>query len=220
MIVTIDGPAGAGKSSAARQLAERLGFEFLDTGAMYRAVAVAVMQKGIDPARTERVAKLMTSLTLQLQGQRLLIGGQDVTDQIRDPAVSQNASIVAAIPVVRARLVEWQRAIVNNGHFVCEGRDQGTVAFPHAECKIFLTADPEIRAQRRWEELRDAGEDVELEQVIAEQKIRDLRDETRAVGRLQKAHDAMVVRVDHQTLAEVVDRLEQIAKQVLYGRET
>ena len=215
MIVTIDGPAGAGKSSAARQLAARLGFNFLDTGAMYRAVALLITRKGIHPDDENRVQAAIASIEFRIANNRLFCLDEDVTDLVREQSIAQTASIIATIPAVREKLVQWQRIIVDTGDFVCEGRDQGTVAFPNADCKIYLTADPEVRAERRWQELCRAGEHHELEQVVAEQKIRDLRDETRAVGRLQKAEDAIVLNADRQTLDQIVDQLEQIAKRVL-----
>ena len=215
MIVTIDGPAGAGKSSAARELARRLGFRFLDTGAMYRAMAWALVDRGVDPEKHEAVVAALPEIQLELSGDRILVAGRNVTQKIRSADVSQHASIVAAIPEVREVLVHLQREIAASGDFVCEGRDQGTVVFPDAECKLFLTASPEIRAERRWKEMQAVDPNVALDDVIAEQKIRDLRDETRATGRLTRADDAIEVRVDHLSLEEVVRQLEQLARQKL-----
>jgi cytidylate kinase len=212
MIVTIDGPAGAGKSSVARRLAQRLGFQFLDTGAMYRAVAWALANAHVDLQDESVVTAFLDGLRLEMQGPRVSLNGHDITPQLRDAAVSQAASRVAAIPVVRAALVRRQREIAEQGDYVCEGRDQGTVVFPDAVFKVFLTGSPEIRAERRWREMREQDPAVSLDDVVAEQKIRDLRDETRAVGRLQKAADAVEINVDRLTLEEVVDHIEQLVR--------
>jgi CMP/dCMP kinase len=209
MIVTIDGPAGAGKSSVARRLAARLRFRFLDTGAMYRAVALWLQQNRADVTDLAAVARCLDDLRLSIDGERVIVNGRDVTSEIRTPELSQQASVVAAIPLVREKLVELQREIAENGNYVCEGRDQGTVVFPNAECKFFLTAEPEVRAYRRWLELVNKQPELLLDMVIAEQKIRDLRDETRSTGRLVQAADAILVRVDNLTLDELVDKLEE-----------
>ncbi len=208
MIVTIDGPAGAGKSTVAKRLAERLGFQFLDTGAMYRAAALAAMKSWVDIRDEEEVGKLIEKIDLKISDSQVILNGQDVTGLLRSPEVSQNASVVAQNPRVRAFLVDLQRSIAVQGNFVCEGRDQGTVVFPEAECKVFLTASATVRAERRWRELKRAGEDIDLDVVIAEQKIRDLRDETRKVGRLVKADDAVVIYVDNLSIDDVLDQLE------------
>ncbi len=213
MIVTIDGPAGAGKSSVARQLAQRLGFQFLDTGSMYRAVAWALAERGVDLRDEAQVAAALPDLRLSQLGDRVQVNDRDVSPYLRDAAVSQNASLVATHAAVRRLLVQIQREIAQRGNFVCEGRDQGTVVFPQARCKVFLTASPEIRGHRRWLEMKKDDPDLDLDNVIAEQKIRDLRDETRAVGRLEKAADAKEILVDQLTLPEVVDQIEQWVRQ-------
>ncbi|MGI9517738.1 MAG: (d)CMP kinase [Pirellulaceae bacterium] len=220
MIVTIDGPAGAGKSSAARELAQRLGFQFLDTGAMYRAMAWAILNRGVDPEDHQAVLAALPDIKIDMSDDQVLVDGRNVTQKLRSAEVSQHASIVAAIPEVREVLVKLQRTIAATGDFVCEGRDQGTVAFPDAECKLFLTAAPEVRAQRRWQEMQASDPNVQLDNVIAEQKIRDLRDETRLTGRLVKADDAIEVRVDNLSLDEVARRLEQLARQKLAASAT
>jgi cytidylate kinase len=215
MIVTIDGPAGAGKSTIARQLAQRLGFQFLDTGAMYRAVALAALRAGLGEQDADRIARLAEGLSLELQGDRVLLDGADVTDEIRTSQVSAAVHLAADNPRVRAYLVELQRRLARGKETVTEGRDQGTVAFPDAECKIFLTASPHERARRRHAELAARGERISLNEVLAQQNERDLRDATRPVGALEKAVDAIEVLTDGLTPEEVVGQLEAIVRKRL-----
>ena len=217
MIVTIDGPAGSGKSSAARGLSYRLGFEFLDTGAMYRVVALALTRANIDFADRERVDPFLAALSMEMLPGRVLLNGEDVTVEIRTPEISAAASKVAAFAHVRRDLVEQQRVIARKRRFVCEGRDQGTVAFPDAECKFFLTASPESRAERRHRELIERGQDIALEQVLAEQHERDDRDSSRDVAPLRPADDAIVIDTSHMTLEQVLDRMEGEVRRCLPG---
>ena len=183
MIVAIDGPAGAGKSSIARRLAERLGFQFLDTGAMYRAVALAALRQGLGPDDGDKVARLAETLSIDMRHERTLLNGEDISAAIRTSEVSAAVYLAADNVAVRRRLVELQRQIAAGRDTVTEGRDQGTVAFPYAECKIFLTASPAIRARRRYEELVARGEPATYEEVLAQQQDRDRRDAARPVGR-------------------------------------
>jgi CMP/dCMP kinase len=213
MIVTIDGPAGAGKSSVARQLARRLGFQFLDTGAMYRAVALAALRAGLGDDDADKIAKLAERLAIEFQGDRVLLDGQDVTQAIRTSEVAAAVYLAADNPRVRARLVELQRQIAGQKDTVTEGRDQGTVAFPVAECKIFLTATPQERARRRHAELAGRGETISLEEVLAQQTERDRRDAIRPVGALVRAADAVELLTDSLTAEQVVDRLEEIVRE-------
>lgn len=212
MIVTIDGPAGAGKSSAARALAQRLGFHFLDTGAMYRAVALAGLRRGVDWADERAVAELARSARIELTDTSVLLDGDDVTHVIRTLAVTEHTRHTAGNAAVRAQLVERQRQMATRGNFVTEGRDQGTVVFPRAECKIFLTASPEERARRRHQDLLAHGEHVTLEEVLAQQTDRDARDAQRSVGPLVAAADAIEVNTDGLSPEQVVDRLEEIVR--------
>ncbi len=213
MIVTIDGPAGAGKSSAARQLAERLGFEFLDTGAMYRAVAYAASVRGHDWEKSEDLAPLAESLDIQLQPGRVSLDGQDVSAAIRTPEVTGVTHYAANNPAVRAVLVQKQRDVAAGKDVVTEGRDQGTVVFPNAECKIFLTATAEERARRRLRDLERAGNATTLEEVLSDQTKRDESDEQRECGPLVQAEDALVLVTDNLPEVEVVDHLEMLVRQ-------
>jgi CMP/dCMP kinase len=212
MIITLDGPAGAGKSSVARDLARRLGYRFLDTGAMYRAVALAAQRRGLTWDDSQALAELATEISIELQGERVLLDGEDVTDDIRATQVTSVVHHVADNPAVRAELVELQRRVAEGKNIVCEGRDQGTVAFPDAECKIFLTATPEERARRRLSQLKAQGEEVGLDELLKQQNDRDLRDRSRPVGRLSKAADAVELVSDGMTREQVIDRLEQLVR--------
>src|SRR5437762_3299843 len=172
MIVTLDGPAGAGKSSTARALARRLGFRFLDTGAMYRAVALAAVRRGLSWERPDDLADLAGRLRIDVSETAVLLDGEDVTREIRAVAITRVTRYAANNPGVRARLVELQRQQVGDEDVVTEGRDQGTVVFPQAACKIFLTASPEERARRRLQDLEARGEEHSFERVLADQQER------------------------------------------------
>ncbi|HEY2415499.1 MAG TPA: (d)CMP kinase [Pirellulaceae bacterium] len=212
MIVTIDGPAGAGKSSAARELARRLGFRFLDTGAMYRAVTLAAKDRSLDWSDEGRLSELAKNIRVELDGDRVLLDGRDVTKEIRTFDITTSIQYAADNPAVRGQLVEWQRAAAAGTNVVTEGRDQATVVFPYAECKIFLTADEEERARRRHRDLVARGETVSFDEVLAAQHIRDERDRTRPVGALLKADDAIEVSTNGLSPQEVVARLEEIVR--------
>jgi len=213
MIVAIDGPAGAGKSSVSRLLAERLGFQFLDTGAMYRAVALAALERGLGDGDAAKIAAMTPTLQLDFSGDRVLLNSRDVTNDIRTSRVSAAVYLAADNPQVREKMVDLQRHIAAARDTVTEGRDQGTVAFPHAQCKIFLTATPEERARRRHAELKTRGEEISFEEVLAQNAARDLRDSTRSVGRLIKADEAVEVYTDGMTSEQVIDRLEKIVRE-------
>jgi cytidylate kinase len=209
MIITIDGPAGAGKSSAARALAKRLGFEFLDTGAMYRAVTLAGLLAGIDLRDQDALARLLASLRIEMSAGRVVLNGEDITDLIRTAEVSAASSPVAESPGVRRRLGELQRAIAAGRNMVCEGRDQGTVVFPDAACKFFLIADPQERARRRQRQMQGLGEEVPWEQVLRAQEERDRRDSSRDLAPMVPAPDAILVDSTSLSLEQVIDFMEQ-----------
>jgi CMP/dCMP kinase len=209
MIITIDGPAGAGKSSAARALAKRLGFEFLDTGAMYRAVTLAGLRAQIDLRDQDALARLLAGLRLEMPAGQVVLNGEDITGLIRTAAVSAASSPVAESPVVRRRLGELQRAIARGRDMVCEGRDQGTVVFPDAACKFFLVADPQERARRRQREMVARGEIAPWEQVLRAQQERDRRDASRDLAPMVPAPDAILVDSTRLSLEQVIDFMEQ-----------
>jgi CMP/dCMP kinase len=194
-VVAIDGPAGAGKSTVARAVAERLGFTYLDSGAMYRSVALASLQRGVAPA------SIAAELRIEL-GDAVVLDGVDVSDAIRAPEVSEQASRAAADPEVREALVVQQRRLLSSGDWVAEGRDIGTVVAPDAAVKVFLTASPEERARRRAAEL-----DVPVATVLAEQTIRDERDRARQHSPLRPADGATVIDTTGLTLDGVVARV-------------
>lgn len=212
MIVTIDGPAGAGKSTVARALAARLGFEFLDTGAMYRCVALAAMRRGVALDEPNAMVALAGQLRIDMRGDRVLMDGEDVSDAIRTLEVTTNTRHAADNPGVRARLVELQRQVGAKGDFVTEGRDQGTVVFPDAKCKVFLTASAEERARRRVEELVRRGVQAEFDDVLTQQNQRDERDSARDVGPLVAAEDARLVLTDGMAADDVVNHLEELVR--------
>ena len=212
MIITIDGPAGAGKSTVARGLARKLGFQFLDTGAMYRAVALAGLCGNIDWDRPDDLARLAGTLSIELVGDRVLLDGEDVSDAIRTQETTAVTKYSADNPQIRGRLVELQRDMATKSDFVTEGRDQGTVAFPTARFKFYVTASPEERARRRLLDLEKQGESASLEKVLADQTRRDRQDSSREVGPLAKANDAIEILTDGMTIDEVVERMASIVK--------
>jgi len=217
MIVAIDGPAGAGKSSASRGLAARLGFRHVDTGAMYRAVGVLARDARIAPDDDVALGRLVDALAFDEIGARVVVEGRDLTAAIREGDAGEWASKVSARPVVRERLVALQRRLGAGGRIVMEGRDIGTVVFPAAPVKIFLTAEPRERARRRAAELRALGETVDETALAAEIAARDRRDSQRAAAPLRPAGDAVLLDTTHLALDAVIERLESLVRPHLHG---
>jgi cytidylate kinase len=211
MIVAIDGPAGVGKSTAAKLLASRLKYLYLDTGALYRAVALAVLRNGLDSSDAAAVEGLLSKLSLKMEFKNeavaVRLNEKDITGDLRTPAVSAAASIVSAIPAVRAWLLPVQRQIGQKGSVVAEGRDIGTKVFPAADVKFFLEADATVRAERRHRELVAAGHSRAIEQTSAEMAGRDTRDRSRAVAPLIPAEDAHHIDTSRLSAEEVVDQM-------------
>jgi cytidylate kinase len=206
MVIAIDGPAGAGKSSVARAVAEELGFTYLDSGAMYRCVALAAIEAGIDVDDGEALGALARGL--EIEGRRVILDGRDVSDAIRDPAVTAAASHVSVHPAVREALVARQRQLIASGNYVAEGRDIGTVVSPEAPLKVFLTASDEERARRRAAE---TGED--FESVLDAQRRRDARDTGREHGALRAADDSVELDTTGLGLEAVVGRVVAMARE-------
>jgi cytidylate kinase len=203
-VIAIDGPAGSGKSTVARRLAERLGLEYLDTGAMYRAVTFAALRRGIDPADAEPVEKLARSVEMEVGLDQVTVDGVDATIEIRGPEVSRAVSLVAANPGVRSELVRRQREwTVERGGGVLEGRDIGTVVFPDAQLKVYLNARPEVRAERRAAEVTD----LDYETVAADMARRDALDQGRETDPLRLADDALEIDTTDMTIEQIVDDL-------------
>ena len=209
MIITIDGPAGSGKSTVARLLAERLHVRFLDTGAMYRAIALAVLNSAVDENDQASVGQIVQGSTMSFREDRLFLNDQDVTSEIRSPEVTAFSSIIASNPRVRERLVELQREIGRQGSMVTEGRDQGTVVFPDAQHKFFVTANLDARAHRRQRELVHKGVNLLFPVVLEQLRQRDERDEQRAHAPMKPALDALVIDTSDLTIAQVVETISR-----------
>jgi cytidylate kinase len=217
MIVTIDGPAGAGKSSAAKALAGRLGFDFLDTGAMYRAVTLAALRARVDVTDQGALGQLVAELHLEMPANCVIVNGENVTGLLRTAEVTAASGAIASSAVVRRRLGEMQRALAAGRDLVCEGRDQGTIVFPNALCKFFLIADPTERARRRQRQMAARGDQAPLEEVLAAQHARDAQDAARDIAPMVPAADAIQLDSTCLTLDQVVDRMEQEVRARLAG---
>jgi CMP/dCMP kinase len=206
-IVAIDGPVGAGKSTVARELARALGFSYINTGAMYRAVALAARERGISPGDAQierRLAGILDVIAISFDGERVLLSGRDITAAITAPEVGDLASRLSTLAIVREKMRELQRAAGRNGGVVMEGRDIGTAIFPDAEFKFFLDADVEVRAERRWREMVAKGASVTRDEVRAQLLERDRRDSERELAPLRRADDAIVIDSTRLLIAEVV----------------
>jgi len=217
--IAIDGPSGAGKSTVARELSKKLQFIYIDTGAMYRAIGLYVAGKGVASNDREMVPALLPEIQLELcfiDGvQHILVNGQDVSSEIRTESASRWASDVSAIPAVRAFLLDFQRSFAKTNHVLMDGRDIGTVVLPDADLKIFLTASPEARAQRRYLEQKAKGMDVTYEQVLEGMRFRDEQDSNRAAAPLKAADDAIVVDTTEMGLQESLDYILALVKEKL-----
>lgn len=211
-IIAIDGPAASGKSTVGRALAEKLGYVYIDTGALYRAAAWIASREKITPDRPAGLADIIAATTITLTDERrVFVGDQDVTSEIRSEEIGGLASAFSALPEVRAALLGLQRRLGSSGGVVMDGRDIGTVVFPGAEVKVFLHASEEERSRRRWSELVDRGESAEREEVSQEMRRRDHRDRTRASAPLVPAEDAVVIDSTGLTVEDVVDRITALA---------
>ena len=218
--MAIDGPAGAGKSTIAKRVAARLGFTYIDSGAMYRAVALWALRRKIDAGDMHRMEQLAIAAEIELLPGRIRLNGEDVTDAIRTPEVSAGASKVAVIPGVRRALVAKQRAMGERSSVVMEGRDIGTVVFPHADVKVFLDADPRERVRRRLGDVRAAGEEIPETALAAQMQERDQRDSTRADGPLAQAPDAAYLDSTSLTMEEVEEAiLKLVRSRVTNGKD-
>ncbi len=203
--IAIDGPSGAGKSTIARRLASRLGIDYIDTGAMYRAVGYKMLKNGIALDDRDGVRQLLDHTEIDFSDGKILLDGQDVSSLIRTPEISAQASACSALGDVRVRLVELQRNMGSKKSVVMDGRDIGTNVFPDAEYKFFITADAEERAKRRYLELKESGQEVELAQILTDIRKRDHDDSTRAINPLRKAEDAIEVDTTHMSIEEVTE---------------
>lgn len=219
--IALDGPSGAGKSTIARALAQRLGVTYLDTGAMYRAVALYVLNAGAQPSAKDQVIPLLDEIDIEIRftdaGQRVLLNGQDVSEAIRENPVSPAASQVAAIPEVRERLVAMQREMASQRSVVMDGRDIGTAVLPDATLKIFLTASAHERARRRFEELKQKGEEVEFEALQRQMLERDYNDSHRAASPLRRAEDAVKLDSTGMDIEQVVEAAEALLREKIGG---
>lgn len=218
--IAIDGPAGAGKSTLARALARELGYLYVDTGAIYRTVALRAREAGADPSDPEQVAPLLEDLNLRMDYggdgvQRMYLSGRDVTEAIRENEISALASQVAALPAVREFLLDFQRKQAREHDVVMDGRDIGTVVLPQAGVKIFLTAAPEARARRRTAELLQRGQDADFDEILREIRLRDKQDENRPVAPLRQAEDAALLDTTNLDLKGSLEALLTLVRERL-----
>lgn len=217
MIVAIDGPAGSGKTTVAKLVAKRLGFFYLDTGAIYRALTLKLLKRDLHLDDVEKICEILDTLSLEVKDGKLFLDGEDVSEAIRDPEVDKRVSLVAKIPEVRERLLPLQRKLVSGKNAVVEGRDMGTVVFPEAEVKIFLTASLEERARRRWKELAQKGKAFLLEEVLEDLRRRDEIDSGREIAPLKVAPDAVVIDTTFKEIEEVVEEVVNLVLQRYKG---
>lgn len=214
MIIAIDGPSASGKSTIARKLASRLGCKYLDSGAMYRAITLYCLNKNINIREEALVIQVLPEIEIDFQDSSVYLNSVDVSDSIRENIVSRNVSQIAAIKEVRDKLNSLQRKIGSNSSIVVDGRDTGTVVFPNAELKIFMTASSYVRAKRRQEELLKRGEEIDLETLIQEIEERDYLDSTREESPLVKAQDAIELNTDELSIDEVLDLILKLKLEI------
>jgi cytidylate kinase len=212
IVVTIDGPAGAGKSVSARELARRLGFRLVDTGALYRALAWAVRASGVDPANPSELGAVLERTRVELVEDRVLVDGRDVTGELRTPEMSRLTSQLTALAPVRDKMMPLHRELAARGRVVLEGRDTGTVVWPEADVKFYLDADLDTRAERRQQELAARGVAMDVAAVRADVMERDRQDSERALAPLRKPEDAAMVDTSRLTIDEVVDRMVEVVE--------
>ncbi len=216
--IAIDGPAGAGKSTIAKAVAEELGFVYIDTGAMYRAIGLGAVRRKVDTTDQKGVEHILNELEVTIrhtdQGQQIFLNGENVSQAIRMPEISVAASQVAVIPAVRLKLVELQRKLAEETDVIMDGRDIGTYVLPNAQLKIFLTASPEARARRRYDELSAKGIETTFDEVFRDMEFRDQNDSSRAFAPLKPAEDSVLVDSTDLTLPEAVARISTLAGQM------
>jgi CMP/dCMP kinase len=216
-VITIDGPSGTGKGTIAALVAQRLGWHALDSGALYRVLGLAAGRRGLALADSAPLTALAETLPLSFASGRVLLEGEDVSEAIRTEEAGMAASVVAAHPSVRDALLDWQRRMAGPPGLVADGRDMGTVVFPHAPLKIFLDASAEVRAERRYKQLKGKGLDANLPQLTADIRERDARDRSRSVAPLRAAEDAVLVDSTAMSIAEVLDRVLEEVRRVFPG---
>lgn len=222
--IALDGPVGAGKTTIARELARRLNFLYVDTGALYRSIGKYILEQGGDPSSPEDVVPHLHDISIQLRynnqnQQRVYLNHVDVSDEIRTPRISMAAAQVAAIPEVRGFLLSLQQEIAEKNNVVMDGRDIGTTILPNASFKVFLTASVEERAERRYKELKEKGDSSTYEQVLEDLKKRDYDDSHRAASPLSQARDAVLVDTTGLSLDDSIDKLEDLAQTAIFHRE-
>ena len=217
--VAIDGPAGAGKSSVAKAAAQELGYIYVDTGAIYRTIALYVLRQGVDPQDAAGVEALLPQIEIGMeytdQGQKMILNGEDVTGLIRTPEVSMATSTCSAIPAVRAFLLQLQRDLAEKNNVLMDGRDIGTVVLPHAQLKVFLTASPQERARRRVLQLEESGQKADYEAILRDIQQRDYQDSHRETAPLRPAEDSVLVDTSGVTFEESVQRLVELVRERL-----
>ena len=215
IVIAIDGPAGAGKSTISKLIATKLGIEYIDTGAMYRAVTLKALRNGVGLGDAKALDSMLEKTTVEFRNRRLVLDGEDVSEEIRLPHVSKNVSEVSAVPEVRVRLVELQRRMASNGGVIMDGRDIGTNVLKNADLKVFLTASIEERARRRYIELKEKGLEVAFEKICQDIEARDKYDSSRKVNPLCKAQDALLLDSTNKSIEQVVDAIIDMAKPLM-----